>query len=221
MNMSLKMRLALGILSAAGCQLYASGGHAQDADRQTVVIYVYDLAGASSRTLNQTTEGAGRILASAGVEAVWRLSPADASEAHECDMQGTSHGTSSRRPESRDHLVLRPVRDFPERYLPGAMGYSLPDASFGVHATVFYDRIKAVSRTGDVSLSMILGHVIAHEIGHVLLGTIDHSPTGIMKARWGTEDYQQAGMGLMKFTAREGEAIRNGAAFQISARAQR
>jgi hypothetical protein len=67
----------------------------------------------------------------------------------------------------------------------------------------------------------MLGHAIAHEIGHVLLGTIDHSPSGIMKARWETADYRQAEMGLMKFTAREGEAIRKRAAVQISVRDQR
>ena len=90
-----------------------------------------------------------------------------------------------------------------------------------MHATVFYDRIETVSKTGDVSLSTMLGHAIAHEIGHVLLGTTDHSRSGIMKARWGRADYRQAGIGLMKFTAREGEAIRKGAAVQMSARAQR
>jgi len=221
MNRSLKMQLALVIISAATCQLSALGRHSRAADRQTVVIYVYDLAGVSSRTLNQATEGAGRILASAGVEAVWQVGPADASEAHACDMRVTSHGTSSRRPASRDHLVLRLVRDYPERSLPGALGYSLPDARFGVHATVFYDRMETVSKTGDVSLSTMLGHAIAHEIGHVLLGTIDHSPSGIMKARWETADYRQAEMGLMKFTAREGEAIRKRAAVQISVRDQR
>jgi hypothetical protein len=140
-------------------------------------------------------------------------------------MQGTSHGTSSRHPVSRDdirdHLVLRLVRDYPERSLPRALGYSLPDARFGVNATVFYDRIETVSKMGDVSLSAMLGHAIAHEIGHVLLGTTDHSPSGIMKARWVRADFRQAGMGLMQFTAREGEAIRKGSAVQISARAQR
>ena len=44
------------------------------------------------------------------------------------------------------------MRDYPERYLRGAMGYSLPDARFGVHAAVFYDRMETVSKTGDVSL---------------------------------------------------------------------
>ena len=218
MKRSLKIQLALGILFAAGCQLYASDHQSQSADLQPVAIRVYDLAGVSPHALSQATEEAARILASAGVQAVWQPGPADASEAHECDLEARPHATLSQRPDFRDHLILRLVRNFPERSLPGALGYSLPDARFGVHATVFYDRVEWVSRTGDVSLSTMLGHAIAHEIGHVLLGTTDHSPLGIMKARWGKADYRQAGMGLMAFTPNERDAIRKRAALQFSAR---
>jgi hypothetical protein len=220
MKRSLKIQLALGILSAAGCQLYGSGHQSKSADLQAVAIHVYNLAGVSPRILSQATEEAARILVTAGVQAAWQLDPADASEAHECDLEARSHATLSRRPDSRDHLVLRLVRDFPARSLPGGLGYSLPDARYGVHATVFYDRVEGVSRTGDVSLSTMLGHAMAHEIGHVLLGTADHSPFGIMKARWGQADYRQAGMGLMVFTASECDAIRKRVALQFSARAR-
>jgi hypothetical protein len=220
MKRSLKIQLAVGIFSAAGCQLYASDHQSHPADLQPVAIYVYDLAGVSSHTLAQATEEAARILATAGVQVVWQPGPSDASEAHECDFEVKSHDTLSRRPDSRDHLVLRLVRNFPERSLPGALGYSLPDARFGVHATLFYERIEAVSKTGDIALATMLGHAIAHEIGHVLLGTTDHSPSGIMKARWGRRDYWQASMGLMVFAPREREAIQRRAAANVSTLAQ-
>jgi len=205
------MRMLL-MTALCSVELLCGAGHpSQEADRQPLVIHVYDLAGVSSHTLNQATEEAARILTTAGVEAVWQPGPADASEAHECDLH-SSHGSLSRRPNSRAYIVLRLVRDFPDRSLPGALGYSLPDASFGVQATVFYNRVEWVSETGDVSLSTMLGHAIAHEIGHVLLGTRDHSPSGIMKAVWGKADYRQAAMGLMVFTPGEREAIRKQAA---------
>src|ERR1700733_355075 len=121
MKRSSKIQLAVGILSAAVCQLYASGHQSQSADLQPVAIHVYDLAGVTPRILSQATEEAARILATAGIQAVWQPGPADASEAHECDPNGASHGTLSRPPDSRDHLVLRLVRDFPERSLPGAL----------------------------------------------------------------------------------------------------
>ena len=49
---------------------------------------------------------------------------------------------------------------------------------------------------------------MAHEIGHVLLGTTEHSADGVMKARWGKPDYQRAAMGFMEFTPSQRGAIR-------------
>ena len=60
-----------------------------------------------------------------------------------------------------------------------ALGVALPGTRF---AWVFYDRIAALPGHGDTDLGCSLGHVIAHEIGHLLLPTRAHSPSGIMKA---------------------------------------
>ena len=39
---------------------------------------------------------------------------------------------------------------------------------------------------------MILGHAVAHEIGHLLLRTMTHSTTGLMCALWDREDLKRA-----------------------------
>ena len=217
MKRSLKMQLALGILSAASVQLYAAGRQSNDAERHSVAIHVYDLAGVSARDLHEATEEADRILATAGVKAVWQFGDADAPEAHQVDSHAATPGALNQQHDTRDYLVLRMVRDFPERALPGALGISFPDALSGVHATVFYDRIERVSKTGDVTLATMLGNAMAHELGHVLLGNTEHSPAGIMKARWGKADYQRASMGLMTFNSLEREAIQKRAAVRFSA----
>ena len=220
MKRSLKMRLTLGMLSAASCQLYAAGRQSDRVERQPVAIHVYDLAGVLEGDLRQATEEAGRILATAGVEAVWQFAPANAPEAHETDSHAASPGVRNQQPDTRNYLVPRMVRDFPERALPAALGISFPDAQSGVHATVFYDRIERASKTGDVTLATILGHAMAHELGHVLLGNTEHSPAGIMKARWGKADYQRASMGLMTFNSLEREAIQKRTAVRFSAQTQ-
>lgn len=40
----------------------------------------------------------------------------------------------------------------------------------------------------DGQLGLVLGRVVAHEIGHYLLGTATHSRTGLMRARFETPD---------------------------------
>jgi hypothetical protein len=50
--------------------------------------------------------------------------------------------------------------------------------------------------------------VIAHELGHLLLGTASHSPTGLMSAVWQDPELQQAARTNLFFTGREGERMR-------------
>src|SRR5579859_1082509 len=41
---------------------------------------------------------------------------------------------------------------------------------------------------GTCSASVFYGRAMAHEIGHLILGTNSHSPTGIMRASWRSKD---------------------------------
>lgn len=160
-------------------------------------IHLYNLAGVSSRTLNHAKEDAARVLATAGVNVVYSRVPADAPEAHTVDQS-----VPPTRRESRGYLVVTIARGFPVNYLPGALGYALPNVEIGVNATIFYDRIERFKESAEIEMDLptLLGHAMAHEIGHVLLGTTEHSTTGIMKARWSKADFQVAGLRFMNFT---------------------
>jgi hypothetical protein len=46
--------------------------------------------------------------------------------------------------------------------------------------------------TLDMAMGMLLGRVIAHEIGHALLLTTRHSPDGLMRARFGAGELRPA-----------------------------
>jgi hypothetical protein len=53
-------------------------------------------------------------------------------------------------------------------------------------------------------VGQILGHVIAHELGH-LLGLDSHSPTGIMRADWSRTDLEDAFSGNLLFARQRAE----------------
>ena len=57
-------------------------------------------------------------------------------------------------------------------------------------------------------LDQLLGHAIAHEIGHLLLNSSAHSPAGIMRARWNTKDLLRAARGDLLFNALQAESMR-------------
>jgi hypothetical protein len=53
--------------------------------------------------------------------------------------------------------------------------------SGGLTATVLYNRIVRLARHHHKKAQMVLGYVMAHELGHLLLPANSHSATGIMK----------------------------------------
>jgi len=76
----------------------------------------------------------------------------------------------------------------PSRFGPETMAYAMPYRATGVTIHVFYDRVLQDHHDMPVE---VLGHVIAHEIGHVLEGVARHSTDGLMKPHWSLKDYWQ------------------------------
>jgi hypothetical protein len=58
----------------------------------------------------------------------------------------------------------------------------------------------------------MLGAVMAHELGHLLLGEHSHSSEGLMQAHWSTEQLKNMGMGNLLFDARSAARVRRRAA---------
>ena len=89
------------------------------------------------------------------------------------------------------------------------LGQSFQDAAGeGNYVLAYYAGIKAFRAATTLPAGELLGCVIAHELGHLLLGTASHSPTGLMSARWQDPELQQAVRGNLFFTGDEGERIR-------------
>jgi hypothetical protein len=185
----------------------------------SIKIKIYNLADVPFSTLHQATKKAGRILAEAGVETIWEQCTAKAEDriAGQSDVSVFQPLV----PDARDYLVLYVVHGPPNRIYPGALGFALPKARTGAHATTFYDRIKKLSESGDVDLTTMLAYAMTHEIGHVLLKSTEHSPDGIMKARWSRADYQRAVKGWMQFTALQRAAMQEGVSTRLSAGARK
>ena len=75
-------------------------------------------------------------------------------------------------------------------------------------ATLFYNRIQQLAKQGISSAAQILAHAAAHEIGHLLLATMQHFPTGIMRANWEQEDFWRMAKGTLLFTREQSQLMR-------------
>ena len=79
----------------------------------------------------------------------------------------------------------------------------------GILAFAFYDRIQLYSAKLRLDASQMLGHVMAHELGHLLLPHGAHSVTGVMREAWDGAQANQATMGLLTFTPPEAALLRD------------
>ncbi len=92
----------------------------------------------------------------------------------------------------------------PSRFGPETMAYAMPYRATGVTIHVFYDRVLQDHHDMPVE---VLGHVIAHEIGHVLEGVARHSTDGLMKPHWSLTDYWQMKKPHLFFAAEDVELM--------------
>ena len=77
-------------------------------------------------------------------------------------------------------------------------------------ATVHFRRAKEMAQASTLGLStgLVLGHVAAHELGHVLLRSGSHSAFGLMRARYSDQDFLNMVQGRLLFSVEEARALR-------------
>ncbi len=81
------------------------------------------------------------------------------------------------------------------------LGFAEPGTSV---ATVLYDRVARFARRYRVKRDVLLGYVIAHEIGHLLLPPNSHSWQGVMRP---VINMEEAAAKRLRFTREQGEQI--------------
>jgi hypothetical protein len=166
----------------------------------TITVMVRNYAQVSRATLAAAEGEAGRILAEAGLRTVWIECPGGSSSTIVFQV------LCEKRVEAHD-IMLRVLR------APIHDGFQ--DAVFGftVHpvlATVYYEYAvrRARNDNADFEVPAILGCVMAHEIGHLLLGPNGHSGAGIMQPRWGSKQVRMLLMRGLSFTPEQSKLMR-------------
>ncbi len=81
------------------------------------------------------------------------------------------------------------------------------NGGFGMLANVFSERAREMG-SGAESQGITLGDLMAHELGHLLLGTSEHSVAGIMRARWQARELQGILRPAMFFFPEQADTIR-------------
>jgi hypothetical protein len=153
--------------------------HTQAASRfDGLTIRVYDMANVDPRERASAIEQANAILADAGVAVDWR----------DCGRRADGESGGCEVHRGRADLVIRVMHGGLESdtEMAHALGFSVVEANTGAGAlaTVFVNRVEPVARRAGADRATLLGRTIAHEVGHLLLGTNGHSEDGLMREMW-------------------------------------
>ena len=153
----------------------------------TLAIRLYDNAGLDEADRTAAIATAAEILLASNVPTSWPQCGTPAPRpagAAPCD-----------RPMGPGEVAVRIVRGNRDAIVNGdlALGYSLIDPRMrgGVLATIYLDRAEWIAADAGVPASLVVGRAIAHEVGHLLLGTREHSATGLMRAIWLRQTFEQ------------------------------
>ena len=170
-------------------------GNAAGQPTPGVTLLVFNTARVSERTLSEAEKASKQILAEAGVSAEFvncEVKPTDVTNPDPCQIAGTP---ATFRLEIDSRKLAGHSLDM--------LGYSvLPSKEEEVSpsAGVYYPSARALAENSHIELHQILGVVMAHEVGHLLLGANAHSLRGIMCAHWDHEELERAGIGRLVFT---------------------
>ena len=162
---------AIGWIAAAAW--LTTGSESSAAER--LIVRTYDTFGVTAGEITNARTVAGAILQDAGLQVVWR------------DCSG---GCAD--PLASGELMVRIVAA-PDAIVLGSLGCAVIDLQQGTGtlATVYVDRINRLASRVGVNAGTLLGRAVAHEIGHLLLGTSRHSAAGLMRAFWSDGELQR------------------------------
>jgi hypothetical protein len=89
-----------------------------------------------------------------------------------------------------------------------AAGFAVTHPGAGGYAALSYPQVRAAAAQCDRPPFLVLGATMAHEIGHLLLGSQAHSPRGVMSARIGCPELRLASRGELRFDPDEARRMR-------------
>jgi hypothetical protein len=167
-----------------------------------VTISVHNYADVPTHLLAAAEDQARQIFRHSGLETVWlNCSPKlEKVEPRSCYFSDTTHLTLKISP----HAMHAKVRDRID-----VLGTAYPsEKGAGYFAYVFYDRVQEVAQRRSLGHAL-LADVMAHEIGHLLLGSPAHSASGIMCAHWSYEELWRSPKTLCRIEDHAGPAARS------------
>jgi hypothetical protein len=152
----------------------------------TIFIRIYNNFGVPAPELAAAKQDVEAVLREAGVNVTW-------ADCWVGDRQPASAPARCQEPVGGDIVLRLQKRAETDRSRFVSMGFSLVGTADAAPylATVYVDRVESVARGAGIDPRRVLGLAISHEIGHVLLNSNTHAPSGLMRADWSRNELRR------------------------------
>lgn len=137
-----------------------------------VRVAVYDYAGVPRGELQAAEREAARLYGPTHIEFVWLLCRAAPARPALCPQE-----------VRENDLIAHLLSPAMERVTPSkrALGYAFLGTNT---ANILCDRVASLAAQSHFPPGVLMGMVMAHELGHLLIGAHAHSSFGIMRPQW-------------------------------------
>jgi hypothetical protein len=173
----LKLTIALAFALTAAAQV-------------EIAVHINNNAGLAPAQVNKAMKIAGRVFVPLGIAVRWSI----------CDPSCTETGTLP----TFIMGIAGPQLEMP---VQASLGFAMLATGKGNRAAVSLPRIEDFAEANSVPMESVLGYSIAHELGHMITRSTEHS-SGVMRAKWDKENAMRMGQIRLEFAAKDGAAMK-------------
>jgi hypothetical protein len=189
----------------AGTVLVSRPTEGAQIDLPNLVVRIYPTSAVHPWDWKASTGEATAILNDAGIDVGW-INCSETIAPMRCAL-----------PLKSNEVAIRIVRVPASGHHHDTLGESLldPVRRTGTLATIYVDRVEWLAAAGGVEAGILMARAIAHELGHLLLGTTAHSRRGLMRRVWSRDELIRARAADWRFPAEDATRLQQALARRL------
>jgi hypothetical protein len=171
---------------------FGAGNVEAKSKKQTdsIIVGISNIAGMPESVLEQAEKVAATVLEDAGIIPAWAACPKPGEKLADYPSCPKSFGIN--------RILVKMGHPFERKD-------GFKESNFGMvmgsQVIIVFAQVDEAARQAQIHTASALGMIMAHEIGHILLGDNSHAKTGIMRPQWKPQEFVQGSPAYCQFTS--------------------
>src|SRR5262245_22994544 len=191
------------IASAILCARFSSASESPAAE-QTITVQIHDYSRVPAESLSSAIGMVTRMYEGIGVRIKWKGMIRWEGRQPKYEREDESHEAAQ-----VTVIILNAKMALRGQVAPDVLGFAaVPEEGMGSIAYAIYPRVRSIALEMPASEGTLLGFVMAHEIGHLMLPRRSHSETGLMHSNWDIRELSRVDLQKLQFSEQQADRIR-------------